>query len=301
MFHLRIIYILVFIFFCLTLSHADMVVAPSDLDTILKKVSERQSPPDKADYKFAKIVSTDGRLSFVFPSEKFNIYDSFTDQSPDIIRHVQVKSTTDVYNFNASLIHKTENYQVLIRKINGVDALIFYNSTDVIVYTQNFKQDHPTLEQWVYARKPNSPTGSEWKWIFKSESWEWPMTMAMGQGGEVKVSRNLPAPPFLPIAKNAKSNWLLQAMVKFKGGDQIKNYFPFPEEVCSLPPSSAVNKEGVTKKMDVKIINTAIIKPKSAAPKAGLDFKAWDDYWQSVYTESIEADSKEYPLLIGPF
>jgi hypothetical protein len=296
-------HILVFLFFVSFLarfSFADILIAPPDLDDVLNQIATRQKNTLSSEAN-AKIILKDDEIVFTFPFKNVVISDSFGAKTPDVIRHIQVQTEKDGYRFVAILKHTAQEYKNLIRQVNDQDALIFFNDKEIIVYTPNVKDGHMELQQWIYAREPNSSEGSRWEWIFKSESWEWPMTMAAGEKGEMKINRNLPVPPFFTIDRKAKDQHLLNMMIKFKSDDPIKQYFPFPEEICTLPPAKVLNKEGIQKNMDIHVSNSPVINPNRPKPKHGLDFNAWDDYWQSIYTESVKAEPNEYPLLVGPF
>ncbi len=279
--------------------NADLVIAPADLKDILHKIEKYQGPVAGISQKSAKIVFTDDQIVFL-QSDKSNSAISFSDKSPTIIKHFKFKNASDQYAFAAIFQNPDQAFQRTVGQINGADALIFFNDTEVFVYTQVEKDNGLIeLEEWIYARRPNAPQGSQWVWVLKSESWEWPMTMNIGEDGEAKINRNVPISG-MTIVKQVKDNYLLQMMLKFKSGDQIKNYFPFAEEIGSIPAANVFNNEGIKRQVNVSVSNSSIINENRPKPKHGLDFGAWDDYWQSIYKISVSANPEEYPLLISP-
>ena len=275
---------------------ADVAVVPPELDKVILKIEERQNGlqvPATA----AKIVVKDNQIVFVLPlGKKGPVY--FDEQSQTIDRHVYLNNDRDSYAFEVILHNEGQVYHHVVRPIHGVDALFFFNDTEFFVYTQT-TGDNGSLElkEWIYALKPNVENGSRWEWVFKSEKWHWPLTIEMEKNGIATIHRNMPFVG-IPIEDKARSQYMLDMMIKFKRNEPLKKYFPYSEEVVSMPAARCLTNEGVSRVVDIDVQNLSVISADIPKPKVGLDFKRWDEHWKTTYTITITARPEEYPLFI---
>jgi hypothetical protein len=284
------IFALVFCIF-VPCAQAQAVVAPSDLEDVLKKIAGRQPAVDPS--SAVRIVFQGERIAF----EGQPVDVDFDSQKGTLSKHFRLKKAKEDYGFSA-VLQSSKEYDRVIRQVGGIDALIFFNDEEVFVYTQTLSAGRLAFQEWIYARKPNGPRGSQWSWVLKADAWHWPITMEAGEDGVTRVNRHLPFAG-IPIDQKARHNYMLQMMLKFKSGDYVKKYFPFSESVASIPPVRFWNREGIERQANVGVMNTSVVDPDKPKPEHGLDFNAWNDYWQSVYTIAVSAPPQEYPLLIG--
>ena len=291
--------------FCVSLlyasiARADMAVEPKDLPNILQSISQRQLENSAPPSASAEIIIKDDIIAFMQHSGETGAAATFSEKSPSIGKHVRLKLGADECTFSATL-QSPGPYTHVIKKINGADALVFFNDEEVFVYTQTTdSRGIIELKEWIYARKPNVPQGSQWVWNFKAEPWDWPLTLDMNPDGTAKVNRHTPTPPGMPIDIRPRYQYMLNMMLKFKGGDPVKKYFPFSGEVSSIPPAVFWNKEGIKRQADIGTLNMSQVNINKPKPTHGLDFEGWDDYWQSIFKLAITAKPNEYPLLIDP-
>jgi hypothetical protein len=292
--------ILCFVCFLIILpaAYADIVVRPPGLDQILQKITEQQHQEGDAAPNLAEIVFKDNQIAFIQHSDKVEATVNFSAQVSTIVKNFRLKSENEEYKFTVILKQQGAPFAPLVEKIAGADALIFFNDTEVFVYTQCLNQDQFDLREWIYALKPNAVSGSIWEWSFISVPWEWPLTLEMSAPGQVVLNRNIPFAG-IPISRQAKDNYMLPMMLKFQAGDRIEKYFPFKEKVGSISPAQAWNKEGRVRPVDTNVFNSLIIKDEPIKKGPGFNFAAWEERWKSIYTVAVKAADDEYPLLIG--
>lgn len=273
------------------------LVAPVDLNMIAAKIAARQQQTGKLPRNAGKIVFKGDQILFVVPSEALSsVY--FNKKAPTIDKHFRLKSERDEYRFEVFLKHGGGPFTYEVAPVNGADALFCFGDNDVFIYTQEEGDGGAlSLKEWIYVKKPNISNGSQWVWVFKSEPWQWPLTVALGKDGVAMVDRNMPFVG-IPIEDKARSQYMLNVMVKFKANEPVKKYFPFAEPLVSMPQAHVTNKEGVTKVVDVHVQNVSVENTKIPQPKVGFDMRRWDDHWHSVYTVAVSAKRDEYPLLI---
>ena len=276
---------------------ADIVVAPSDLSAILRKVSQQQKRLYPEPKEAAKVTAKDGWIAFTDQSGEAEVDTFFNDASETIAKHIRLKQGESEYAFSVTLQKNGKAYRHDIQKVNGADALVFFNDEEVFVYTQTAGQDgRVELKEWIYARRPNTATGSVWQWDFVADQMQWPLTLEIDDAGQTKVNRHVPIAG-LPIDIRARYNYMMQMMLK--PVDDIKKYFPFQEEMASIPPIKFWTLEGLERQADITVLNASAPNPDQYQPHR-MNFKEWDKRWQSAYTVSVKADPKEYPLLLHP-
>jgi hypothetical protein len=293
----KILYILFFILVIVAPAKAEVTVVPPELNKVIQKIEDRQNRNGVRPRSSAKIIFKGDQIILLQPSgEKSFVY--FDGQTPSIDKHFQLKDAHDSYAFEVVLQYDGQAYQHTIRSINGVDALLFFNDTDMFIYTQESGDGgNLELKEWIYALKPNTAGGSQWQWIFKSEKFQWPLTIEMGDNGVATVNRHLPFAG-IPIDAKARSQFMLDTMVKFKKGDPIKKYFPFSEKVVSMPAARYSTREGVDRPADISVLNSSVIDESRPKPKVGLDFNRWEEHWRTIYKITVSAQTNEYPLLL---
>jgi hypothetical protein len=274
---------------------AEVTVAPPQLDAVIQKIEARQKQAGTSPSASAQIIEKDGRV-ILGGNTAGVVY--FNDAAAGIVKHFELKSRNDGYAFQAALQTNGRSYQRIVRKVNGADALVFFNDEEAFVYTQESKPDGESeLKEWIYAFKPNADRGSQWTWVLKSEPWQWPLTVEMDENGDAVVSRNMPFAG-IPIAGKARSQYMLDVMIKFKKGEPVKKYFPFSERVVSVPAVRYFNREGTVRPADVRAVNISVDDDSKPPPKVGLDFNRWDEHWRTTYQINVSANADEYPLLI---
>jgi hypothetical protein len=290
--------------FAMTLSisvaSADIVVEPKDMEAILKKVSakEEQVP---AGGSAARIVIKDDRIIFVPKPGIMDVSISFADKSPTIIKQVMLKNsaTGDDFAFEAVLKNANQPFKHEIKQVNGQDALVFFNDVDILVYTQTAAPNGAIqLKEWVYARKPNSPRGSEWTWTFDSAQGQWPLSLGLGNSGEAQVYRNMPITG-VPIEGKARMQYVMNAMVKIVQNEPVDRRFPFHEIVSAIPPSQYWTNEGIIRQASIGVSNANVLPHIKPGEDPNI-FTTWDHYWQSYFKVAVPAQPQEYPLLIDP-
>lgn len=277
-------------------SFAQMVVVPPDLDAIIKKIEQRQLHSGKLPDTPAKIIYNDHQVLFVQPNgSEASIV--FNRQAKTMEKHFKLKSTDDGYAFVVILQGDQGAYDYQVHKIHGAEALFCFGQKDVFIYTQQEgKNGIIELKEWIYALQPNVSDGSQWSWIFKSEPWQWPLTLEMDQQGGV-VNRNMPFAG-IPINGKARSQYMLNMMVAFKKEEPVKKYFPYVDPVVKFPKAYVISKEGMRRAVDVSVMNITVDHVDQPKPKVGLDFNRWDEHWTSMYKMSVKAKEKDYPFLI---
>jgi hypothetical protein len=281
----------------MTLAAADVTVVPPQLDAIIRKIEARQKQDGTLPSAPVKIVEKDGQIIFLKPSAVKKTDAVYFDGGPGIVKHLAVKSLHDGYAFQVALQDNGRSYHHAVRSVNGVDALFFFNDEDIFVYTQTGAGEDVQLQEWIYALKPNAAHGSRWTWVFKSEPWQWPLTVEMDEHGDAAVNRHLPF-SVIPITGQARSQYMLNTMLKFKRGEPVKKYFPYAEPVVAMPAMHYSTKEGNVRAVDAGVVNASVDDDSKPRPKVGLDFDRWDEHWHSEYTVEVSAGADEYPLFI---
>ncbi len=289
--------IVMFSFFIITTARADVNIIPPDLTQILHKIAEHQRRLYQAPQESAVIQIKDDQIIFADPSGKANADMAFSGKSKTIAKHITLRDGDDPYAFSVLLQKTGADYNHVVQKINGADALVFFKDEEVFVYTQAQGEDGRLhLKEWIYARKPNAPDGSFWEWIFVADQLQWPITLDMDQNGQAMVYRNMPIAGF-PIDVRARYNYMMQMMLK--STDNIKKFFPFKEELATIPPTEFWTREGIKLPADVAVSNTSDYDVSQLEPHR-MNFKKWDKLWQSVLKVSVKAKPSDYPLLIDP-
>ena len=167
----------------------------------------------------------------------------------------------------------------------------------MFVYTQTAGERNTVeLKEWIYARGPNNNAGSAWQWILKSEMTQWPLTLDMGDNGQARIERNMPFAG-IPIASMARSKYMLDVLVHHDW-DNVRKYFPFHEEISTVPPVLFWTSEGIQRQADLTVVNTSA--QNAQKPPRGIDWPGWDARWGSALQVSLKAKPQEYPLLIDP-
>ena len=109
---------------------ADVVVAPSDLAAILSKVSQQQKRLYPEPKEAAKVTVKDGWIAFTDQSGETEVDTFFSDASETIAKHIRLKQGENEYAFSVTLQKIGKAYHHDIQKVNGADALVFFNDED---------------------------------------------------------------------------------------------------------------------------------------------------------------------------
>ncbi len=277
--------------------YADMVVEPPELKDMIKRIEQRQLLTGRLPKEPAKIVYNENSAIFLQSSGE-DVAITFNIKASTIEKHFRLKKSQDGYAFVMTLQNSGAPYEYQVKQIHGMDALFCFGRTENFVYTQE-QDDRGLIElkEWIYAKAPNAKDGSQWAWQFKSEPWQWPISLEMGADGVSTVNRNMPFAG-IPIEGKARSQFMLNMMVQFKADQPVKKYFPYSEKVVNMPPAQYITKEGVSHAADVQVHNMTIDDKSKPRQKVGLDFNRWDDHWTSIYTMRVTAKPESYPLLI---
>jgi hypothetical protein len=277
-----------------------VTVAPRDMDDILRRIDQYQKTRGVVLKDKARVRLKDGRLFFASTaSTGLEAMVSFTDKSSTVEKHIKLKSASNEYAFKVILDNDGRTFSHIITQINGADALVFFSDQEAIIYTQSTGEDGGIeLKEWIYARRPNSPRGSFYRWFFKPEMWQWPLTLELGGQGQVGVFRNMPLSG-TPFSDKKRREHVAQVVRKTFEKYKIPVYFPFHEQVAGIPPIIYWNKEGQERQADVRI-NDDPLETRQDKDEMSKIWSAWESKLQDVFEVMVGARASEYPLLIDP-
>ena len=298
--NLNFFYFIFILLLFIRLANASTISTPSDLNDILQRIVKRQSQTSSVG-RHSKISFNGDQNDFVKESSDVDMDVSPGGKNFSIMKYFLVKTQAEAYKYAAFLQPvRSTNYEHLTTPVEGGAAMVFFNDDEVFVYMPRAQKDgHSSFKEWIYARKPNASDGSKWTWIFKSDDWQWPLTMQVSNNSTTAIDRNVPLAG-ISYDEKARYNYMLQMMLKLKSGDQVKKYFPFNEEIGSIAAPYFWTNEGIGRQTNISISNTSIIDENRPKPKHGLDFGQWNEYWETIYKVSVSAKPNEYPLLIEP-
>ena len=292
------IIIIVFLLIVSNSVWADIAILPSDLNSILQKISKEENRAADSATKPSGVKIANNEIAFVDEGGVLNAATYFSENSPSINKHIGLKLGDEDYAFSVALENFDKSFSHSVVKINGHDALIFFNDENVFVYTQAPGEDgHIDLKEWIYARKPNTPTGSVWQWNFVADQLQWPITLGLDAQGQAKIYRNVPISGF-PIATPTRYKYMMEMMLK--PFDTVKKFFPFQEEIATVPNIKYRTQEGIEHQAEIGVLNTSAKNDLLDKQGHRMNFKAWDQHWQSELKISIKASPQEYPILVSP-
>lgn len=228
--------LVVLAFFCTASALADdlpiLQVAenpPSDLSFILKKIKDRESKEGFSDLQ-GDLSETQDKASLMSTISQLKIVTTFSLKSPTIEKRITMKQGSQDTAFTAVLDQTGKSFKHLVDYQKNW-KIIFFRHQDVFIYSLQKDHDGNTfLKEWIYARAPNTPSGSCYTWKFHPDPFGWPVTVEQETGGQWGVYRNMPVSDvhFSDFKKREHISSVVHKLLP-------KVYFPFHELLVEVP------------------------------------------------------------------
>ncbi len=200
----------------------------------------------------------------------------FLVDSPTIEQRIflsQGKDRDDKARMRLILRHDGEPFQNFVYSGLGIPMQIYDRSGEMFIYGQAVGADGTVdVKEWIYARRPNDPQGSRYRWTIKSEEFYRRLVLASGKDGHVDIQRQVVVQGVDPL-DYAKQRHIIEAIHKAAPG---KFYISGEDIIGRMPPVFYVDREGRRKSANF-VLNG-----------------------HNELVIEINEPANNYPLLIGP-
>ncbi len=252
-----------------------IVVRPDDFDAVMALIDQRVDLRRAA--KFAPKGGVSGNKSTFGPwvalavkktprkgqvhpkvDDKFIVYTVFMVKSPTIIKRVQISQghgRDDKAMLRLVLDDERQPFDNFFHTRLGVPMEIYNRPGDMFVYLQAPTGPNAIeMKEWIFARRPNCPEGTRYRWKVISEEFYRRLVLEPGKDG-VKIQRQIVIQGIDPN-DYAKQR---HAIASIKKVMQNKVYISGEDTIGTIEPVAYITREGRRAWAQYRILNRDVM------------------------------------------